>query len=120
MESYKLVLPEDLNHYGYLFGGNLLKWVDEVAWIAASLDYPGHVLVTIGLDKVEFHKSIKQGSVLKFHVEKSRLGTTSVTYKVLVHCGNIGTGTEDTVFSTRITFVCLDENGRKKPLPQSN
>lgn len=28
METYKLVLPEHLNPYGYLFGGNLLKWVD--------------------------------------------------------------------------------------------
>jgi len=25
MENYKLVLPEHLNHYGFLFGGNLLK-----------------------------------------------------------------------------------------------
>jgi len=38
MESYKLVLPEHLNHYGYLFGGNMLKWVDEISWIAASRD----------------------------------------------------------------------------------
>jgi len=25
MENYKLVLPEHLNHYGYLSGGNMLK-----------------------------------------------------------------------------------------------
>ena len=25
MEKFKLVLPEHLNHYGYLFGGNLLE-----------------------------------------------------------------------------------------------
>ena len=30
MESYKVVRPEHLNHYGYLFGGFLLKWVDEI------------------------------------------------------------------------------------------
>jgi hypothetical protein len=29
MENHKLVLPEHLNQYGFLFGGNLLKWVDE-------------------------------------------------------------------------------------------
>ncbi|MGD0283399.1 MAG: hotdog domain-containing protein, partial [Dissulfurispiraceae bacterium] len=61
MENYKLVLPEHLNQFGYLFGGNLLKWVDEVAWIAASLDFPGCKFVTIGMDRVEFRKSIKQG-----------------------------------------------------------
>jgi len=31
MNQYKLALPEHLNHYGYLFGGNMLKWVDEYA-----------------------------------------------------------------------------------------
>ena len=36
---YKLVLPEHLNQYGFLFGGNLLKWIDEVSWMA-SLDFP--------------------------------------------------------------------------------
>jgi competence protein ComEC len=36
MESYTVVRPEHLNHYGHLFGGCLLKWVDEIAWIAAS------------------------------------------------------------------------------------
>ncbi|HSO80381.1 MAG TPA: hotdog domain-containing protein, partial [Chromatiaceae bacterium] len=35
MESYKVVRPEHLNHFGHLFGGCLLKWVDEIAWIAA-------------------------------------------------------------------------------------
>ena len=33
MTSYKLVRPGDLNHYGFLFGGKMLMWVDEVAWM---------------------------------------------------------------------------------------
>ena len=41
MENRRLVLPEHLNHFGFLFGGQLLRWVDGTAWIAASLDYPG-------------------------------------------------------------------------------
>jgi acyl-CoA hydrolase len=82
MENYKLVLPEHLNHYGYLFGGHLLKWVDEVAWIAASLDYPGCNFVTIGMDKVEFRKSVKQGALLRLEVNRAREGNTSVQYTV--------------------------------------
>ena len=52
METHRLVLPEDLNHFGFLFGGRLLAWVDEACWIAASLDYPNCLFVTIGMDKV--------------------------------------------------------------------
>ena len=47
MINHKLVLPERLNHYGYLFGGYLLHWVDEYAYITANLDFPGHRFVNI-------------------------------------------------------------------------
>ena len=29
MTTYRLVMPEDMNHYGFLFGGKMLMWIDE-------------------------------------------------------------------------------------------
>ena len=116
MENYKLVLPEHLNHYGFLFGGNLLKWIDEVSYITVSLDYPGCNFVTVAMDKVEFKKSIRDGSILCFVTEKSHIGKTSVEYTVHVYNKSIDTGENVLAFSTRITFVCLDEHGEKKEL----
>jgi len=113
MENYKLVLPEHLNHYGYLFGGNLLKWVDEVAWIAASLDHPGCNFVTIGMDKVEFKKSVRQGALLRLEANKSREGNTSVEYYVKVYRHDIQNGNEVHIFTTNTTFVCIDDQGKK-------
>jgi len=113
MENYKLVLPEHLNHYGYLFGGHLLKWVDEVAWIAASLDHPGCNFVTIGMDKVEFRKSVKQGALLKLEVSRIREGNTSVQYNVKVYSHDIKNGADEAIFTTNTTFVCLDNQGNK-------
>jgi len=113
MENYKLVLPEHLNHYGYLFGGHLLKWVDEVAWIAASLDYPGCNFVTIGMDKVEFKKSVKQGALLRLEVNRAREGNTSVQYTVIVYCTDMISGDDETIFTTNTTFVCIDNQGKK-------
>ena len=78
MENHKLVLPGDLNQDGFLFGGNLLKLVDEYAWIAATLEYPGCIFVTVGMDKVEFKKTVREGVILKFNVERFRAGKTSV------------------------------------------
>lgn len=118
MESYKLVLPEHLNHYGYLFGGNLLKWIDEYAWIAASREYPGCRFVTIGMDGVEFRKSVRNGAILRFDVERTRVGNTSVQYTATVYADDIETGREEVVFTTRVTFVNVDAEGRKTPLPQ--
>ena len=36
MTTYKLVMPGDMNHYGFLFGGKMLMWVDEVACVDAN------------------------------------------------------------------------------------
>lgn len=116
MEQHKLVLPEHLNHYGYLFGGNMLKWVDEYSWIAASLEFPGAQFVTIGMDKVEFRKPVSKGAILRFQVEKSRQGNSSVQYAVRVYADNIETGTEELVFSTHVSFVNVGADGRKQPL----
>lgn len=118
METYRLVLPQHLNHFGYLFGGNLLQWVDEISWIAASLDYPGSNFVTVAMDRVEFHRSVKDGAILRFDVRRTRVGNTSVQYSVEVFCDDIHTGDEDTVFNTGVTLVCLDENGNKVQVPK--
>ncbi len=116
METYKLVLPEHLNHYGFLFGGNLLKWIDEIGYITVSLDYPGCNFVTVGMDKVEFKKSIRGGSILCFVTEKNKIGRTSIEYTVRVYKKSIETGERVMAFSTHITFVCLDDKGAKKEL----
>lgn len=118
MENHKLVLPEHLNQFGYLFGGNLLKWVDEFAWMAASLDYQGCYFVTIGLDKVEFRNSVKGGTILKFYAEKTKIGKTSVQYYVSVCRGNKKCDDKDLIFSTNVTFVRINKEGGKIPLPK--
>ncbi|MDD5412430.1 MAG: acyl-CoA thioesterase [Methylobacter sp.] len=116
MDHYKLVLPQYLNHYGYLFGGNLLQWIDEIGYIAANLQFPGHEFVTIGLDNVVFKQSIKLGSILKFESSLIRLGNTSATYNVKVSCEDRDTGSIAQVFETNITFVSIDKTGNKKPI----
>lgn len=120
MEHYKLVLPEHLNHYGYLFGGNLLKWLDEYAWIAASLDYPGCKFVTLAMDDVEFRRPVGKGAILRFEVERATEGRSSVQYAVHVYADDIETGREENVFATRVTFVCLDAEGRKRKLTEAD
>ena len=104
METHRLILPEDLNQYGFLFGGRLLAWVDEASWIAASLEFPAAKFVTVGMDRVEFHHSVKEGTILAIHCEQTRRGTTSVTYAVTVRDGKSAGAP---IFSTRVTFVSV-------------
>ena len=117
METFALVRPEHLNHQGYLFGGALLKWVDEFAWLVASRDFPGCTFVTVAMDDIVFREPVANGSILRFVILPQRQGHTSVGYGVEVWADAPGAGREHRVFSTRITFVRVDKEGKKTPLP---
>ena len=118
MDSFALVRSEHLNHHGYLFGGCMLKWVDEYAWLAASREYHGCTLVTVAMDKIAFREPVVNGSILRFDVARQRQGTTSVTYAVNVYADAPGAESEKHVFATQVTFVRIDDRGRKQPLPR--
>lgn len=117
MENYKAVLPEHLNQHGFLFGGYLLMWVDEFAWIAASIEYPDCSFVTVALDQVVFKKSVKAGSILKFCANKKRQGTTSVEYEITVLRNSEENKSTVEIFSTCVTLVRVDNEGNKIALP---
>ena len=113
MQHYKIVLPADLNDYGSLFGGMLLKWVDEIAYIRVSLDFPGQHFVTIGLDNVEFKHPIREGQILRFECAQTRVGNSSVTYSVKVYGARYNPESEMVLFENNISFVCVDSKGQK-------
>lgn len=118
MDNFTLVRPEHLNHYGFLFGGQLLKWVDEHAWLVATRDFPGCSFVTVAMDKIAFRQQVENGSILRFHIVPQRIGTSSARYAVEVFGAPPGGGGERRVFTTTITFVNVSSAGRKTPIPQ--
>jgi acyl-CoA hydrolase len=111
----KIVLPEFLNDQGYLFGGNLLKWVDEFAYITASVEFPGNRLVTVSLSEVNFNNPIHPGELLCFDVQRTRKGNTSATYQINV-TGEKLAQTSEPLFATKITFVNVDPEGKPRAL----
>lgn len=118
MNNYTLVRPEHLNHHGFLFGGMMLKWVDEFAWLAASKEFRGCKLVTVAMDEIRFTKQVPLGAILRFNIQFIRQGVTSVTYHVRVYSDEPGNETEKFVFANSITFVRVSDEGMKTRLPQ--
>lgn len=117
MNHHKLVLPGHMNQHGFLFGGDLLQWIDEFAWITATVDFPGLRFVTVAMENVQFRRGIDVGEVLQFVVDRISRGNTSVRYRVRAH-GLVKQPDPATVlFETTITFVNVDAAGRKAPLP---
>ena len=117
MENYNLVRPEHLNHHGYLFGGQMLSWIDESAWMAAARDFPKCTFVTRAMDRIDFKHQVKNGSILRFDVTKTNTGNSSVTYLVEVYEDERSSLDEKLAFSTTVTFVNIDELGNKQKIP---
>ncbi len=93
----------------------MLMWVDEIAWIAASLDYPNYNFVTIAMDRVEFRRSVGEGVILAFQTTRRRVGKTSVSYEVDVFKRRCIDQESDpgSIFNTTVTLVRVDEAGQK-------
>ncbi len=111
MLTHRLVLPEDMNQFGALFGGRLLAWIDEASWIAASLEFPDCQFVTVAMKDVVFQHSVRQGTILAIESTLQNKGSTSVTYRVTVRQGRGEDRSE--IFSTLVTFVNVDSNSQK-------
>ena len=116
METHRLVLTEDLNQYGFLFGGRLLSWVDEASWIAASLDFPECHFVTVGMDEVSFKHGVARGDIIAIRSVLEKKGETSVGYRVEVFKGKVPDG--KSIFSTLVTFVNVDGQENKTKVVQ--
>lgn len=108
----KWVRPEDLNANGTLFGGSLLKWIDEEAAIYAIVQLGNHRAVTKYISEVEFVSSAEQGDLIEMGLTATAFGRTSMTMRAEVR--NMITR-QRILRIERIVFVSLDEEGRPTP-----
>jgi len=118
MQFKALVRQEHLNPHGNLFGGYMLLWVDEFAYLAAIEEFPCVNFVTRAMEAVSFTQSVKLGAVLTFTVTRKRIGTTSVTYDVNVMARDVSSREPYQAFRTSVTLCAITEDGQKRPLPK--
>lgn len=72
----KWVKPEDLNPNGTLFGGSLLKWIDEAA-IYAIIQLGSQRVVTKLMSEINFVSSARQSDIIELGITATEFGRTS-------------------------------------------
>src|SRR5690554_5136477 len=82
--SRRLVMPNDLNFAGSLFGGRILEWIDEEAYIFASCQLDERSLVTKHIGAISFEASAYKGDVVEFGLDIKNVGRTSVSVTCVV------------------------------------
>jgi acyl-CoA hydrolase len=75
----KWVKPEDLNPNGTLFGGSLLRWIDEEAAIYAIVQLGNQRVVTKYISEINFVSASRQGDIIELGITATEFGRTSIT-----------------------------------------
>lgn len=110
--SRKLIKPGDLNARNTLFGGILLKWIDEEAGIFAMTKLNTKTVVTKFISEIDFVSSAKQGDVIEIGLQFKDIGRTSITFS----CEVRNLFTKQTIITLdKIVFVNVNEEELSTP-----
>src|SRR5438552_15009318 len=110
-----LMMPRDTNAHGTIFGGVILSYVDQAGAIEArrqGLQF----MVTVSMDRVVFHEPVYVGDLVSFWTETLRIGTTSITTKVVVESIRGAARERVTVTDAQVVYVNVDEKGKPVPI----
>ena len=113
----KIVLPNDTNTLGNLFGGQLLAWMDVIASVSAHR-HSKRVVVTASVNNVSFQKPIKHASIITLEAKVSRAFNSSMEIFVDVFVEDQVTGQLEKSNEAIYTFVAVDQNGGPIQVPE--
>jgi acyl-CoA hydrolase len=101
-----VVLPNDTNTLGNLFGGQLLAWMDIIASVSAHR-HCRRVVVTASVNSVSFKKPIPASSIVTLEAKVSRSFNSSMEIFVDVYVEDHVTGIRDKCNQAIYTFVAV-------------
>jgi acyl-CoA hydrolase len=117
-QTTHVVLPNDTNTLGNLFGGRLLQWLDISCAISAHR-HCKRVVVTVAVNHVGFDKPIKLGDFVTIHSHVSRAFGSSMEVWSDVYVEDQITGEKIKCNSAIYTFVAVDQAGRPVTVPEA-
>lgn len=107
------LLPRDTNSQGTIFGGVILSYIDTAGAIQAHRHTHVDRFVTVAMKEVIFHKPVFVGDLVSFYADVIRVGTTSITVRVVVEVERMGKSERVRVTEAEVTYVAVDEKGEK-------
>lgn len=111
------VFPGETNHYGTLFGGTALAWMDQAAFVAATR-HARRKVVTVHSDAVDFRRPVPLGSIVELVARVIEVGRTSMRVEVEMWVEPIEVGREPYLAAKGgFVLVAVDEVGRPVSVP---
>ncbi len=116
-----VMMPRDTNPHGTIFGGVILSYIDMAGSIAARREIALRggrraAFVTVAVNRVEFHKPVLVGDVVRFVTRVVKIGRTSITMRIDV-VAERGSDVID-VTHAEVVYVGIDPASEdRKPIP---
>jgi acyl-CoA thioesterase YciA len=111
------MLPRDTNSQGTIFGGVILSYIDMAGAIEAHRKTGMDRFVTVAMREVIFHQPVFVGDLVSFYSETVRIGTTSITTRVIVEAERYGEpGQKARVTEAEVVYVAVGKDGRKRAI----
>lgn len=110
---FKVVLPNNTNHFDILFGGQAMQLMDEVAFITATR-FSRKKVVTVSTDKIDFKQPIPAGTIIELTGKITHIGKTSLKVEVEIVIEDMFSFTRERAITGTFTFVAIDDD--KNPI----
>jgi len=112
----EIVLPEDTNPRGSVFGGRVLALVDKCAAVVAMRHARSEV-VTASVDSVDFWSGVHTGDILLLTGRLNAAFGSSMEIEVAVHAEDPLSGSRRLTTQALVTMVALGPDQKPSEVP---
>ena len=116
-EQVHIVQPADINAGGRLFGGTLLKMIDELAAIVAMRHAGVKTVTTAAIDNLVFKSGAYAGDMIVLVGYITHTGRTSMEVRVDTYVER-SDGMRHSINRAYMVMVAMDDNNKPTPVPQ--
>lgn len=115
-QMVQVVLPNDANPLGFILGGTVMHLID-IAGAIACHRHTRSLLVTAAVDGLQFLHPIKVGDLIILNARVTAAWGTSLEVEVEVFSEETLTGVRRMTSRAYLTFVAVDRDGARLPIP---
>lgn len=115
-EQIQILMPEQINGYGRLFGGKLVEWIDVVAGVVARR-HSGCNVTTAAIDNLRFKSAAHVNSTIVIKGKMTYVGKTSMEVRVDTYVEDLS-GERKVINRAYLVMVALDDNEHPTAVPR--
>ncbi len=111
-----VMMQQDANHMGNVFGGTIMRLVDLISYVAATRHSRLNT-VTASIDRISFLSPVHVGDLVTLKANVNAAWKTSMEVGVRVEAEDTRSGEKRHTGSCYVTMVALGEDGKPAKIP---